>query len=99
MRVLESSVTLSAVSKKHRREILVRMIFASLALHAVLLLVGLGGAQELVKVPRIGFQLDAPMSAFPARIEGFRQGRRELGYIEGKNILIEWRWKSRHRRI
>jgi putative ABC transport system substrate-binding protein len=67
------------------------MIFASMALHAVLLLVGLVGAQELVKVPRIGFQLDAPMSAFPARIEGFRQGLRELGYIEGKNILIEWR--------
>ena len=42
-------------------------------------------------VPRIGFQLDAPASTIAARIEGFREGLRELGYIEGKNIIIEWR--------
>ena len=48
-------------------------------------------AQQPAKVPRIGFQLDAPVSATAARIEGFRQGLRELGYVEGKNIIIEWR--------
>src|SRR5262245_34685721 len=48
-------------------------------------------AQQPAKVPRIGFQLDAPVSVMTARIEGFRQGLRELGYIEGKNIVIEWR--------
>ena len=48
-------------------------------------------AQQPTKVPRIGFQLDSPVSAVAARIEGFRQGLRELGYIEGKNIIIEWR--------
>ena len=48
-------------------------------------------AQQPTKVPRIGFQLDAPASVMTARIEGFRQGLRELGYIEGKNIIIEWR--------
>jgi putative ABC transport system substrate-binding protein len=48
-------------------------------------------AQQSVKVPRIGFQLDAPTATASARIEGFRQGLRELGYIEGKNIIIEWR--------
>ena len=48
-------------------------------------------AQQPAKIPRIGFQLDSPASAVTARIEAFRQGLRELGYIEGKNIIIEWR--------
>lgn len=48
-------------------------------------------AQQPGKIPRIGLQTDAPVSAVAARIEGFRQGLRELGYIEGKNIIIEWR--------
>ena len=48
-------------------------------------------AQQPTKIPRIGFQLDNPASAIAARIEGFRQGLRELGYIQGKNIIIEWR--------
>lgn len=48
-------------------------------------------AQQPAKVPRIGFQLDSPVSAVTGRIEGFRQGLRELGYIEGKTIIIEWR--------
>ena len=45
-------------------------------------------AQQPVKVPRIGY-LSA--SANAPRIEAFRQGLRELGYVEGKNIAIEWR--------
>src|SRR5258705_5960580 len=48
-------------------------------------------AQQPAKVPRIGFQLDAPASAMTARTEAFREGLREFGYIEGKNIIIEWR--------
>jgi putative ABC transport system substrate-binding protein len=48
-------------------------------------------AQQPTKIPHIGFQLDAPASSATARIEAFRQGLRELGYIEGKNIIIEWR--------
>jgi ABC-type uncharacterized transport system substrate-binding protein len=53
--------------------------------------VGMAQAQQAKKVPQIGF-LGAPsLSAMAARIEAFRQGLRELGYIEGKNIVIEWR--------
>jgi len=48
-------------------------------------------AQQPTKVPHIGFLLDAPVSAMAARVEGFRQGLRDLGYVEGKNIVIEWR--------
>ena len=47
--------------------------------------------QQPTKIPRIGFQLDAPASSLASRIEAFRQGLRELGYIEGKNLVIEWR--------
>src|SRR5438132_10756850 len=48
-------------------------------------------AQQPTKVPRIGFLAVAPLSTFSARTEAFRQGLRELGYVEGKNIVIEWR--------
>ena len=48
-------------------------------------------AQQPTKVPRIGYQLDSPASAVTSRTEAFRQGLRELGYVEGKNIIIEWR--------
>ena len=49
-------------------------------------------AQQPTKVPRIGFLTAASPSAIAARIEAFRQGLRELGYVEGKNIVIEWRY-------
>jgi putative ABC transport system substrate-binding protein len=46
-------------------------------------------AQQPTKIPRIGFLgLNSPSSA---RIETFRQGLGELGYVESKNIVIEWR--------
>ncbi len=48
-------------------------------------------AQQPAKVPRIGFLATTPLSANLARIEAFRQGLRELSYVEGKNIVIEWR--------
>ena len=49
-------------------------------------------AQQPKKVPRIGFLSGVSPSAISARIEAFRQGLRELGYVEGKNIVIEWRY-------
>ena len=48
-------------------------------------------AQQPTKVPRIGYLTGNPFSNSPARTEALRQGLRELGYEEGKNILIEWR--------
>jgi len=49
-------------------------------------------AQQPKKVPRIGYVFGTTPSANMARIEAFRKGLRELGYVEGKNIIIESRW-------
>jgi putative ABC transport system substrate-binding protein len=49
-------------------------------------------AQQPTKVPRIGFFSSSSPSDISARVEAFRQGLRELGYVEGKNILIEYRY-------
>ena len=48
-------------------------------------------AQQPTKVPRIGYLSAGSFSSLAGRIEAFRQRLRELGYVEGKNIVIEWR--------
>ena len=48
-------------------------------------------AQQSAKIPRVAYLSNARFSEIPYRVEGFRQGLRELGYIEGKNIVVEWR--------
>jgi len=48
-------------------------------------------AQQPTKVPRIGWLTAGSLSSNLARQQAFRQGLSELGYVEGKNILIEWR--------
>ncbi|MBI3106618.1 MAG: ABC transporter substrate-binding protein [Candidatus Rokubacteria bacterium] len=49
-------------------------------------------AQQAAKVPRIGF-LGNSTAALEANLVGpFREGLRDLGYVEGRNILIEYRW-------
>jgi putative ABC transport system substrate-binding protein len=46
-------------------------------------------AQQAAKIPRIGWLTGGGLSTEAG--EAFRQGLRELGYVEGKNIVIEWR--------
>ena len=48
-------------------------------------------AQQPTKVTPIGYLSSVSLSANAARIEAFRQGLRELSYVEGGNIVIEWR--------
>jgi putative tryptophan/tyrosine transport system substrate-binding protein len=46
-------------------------------------------AQQPKKVHRIGFLLSP--SADRERVEAFRQGLRQLGYVEGQNVIVEYR--------
>ena len=49
-------------------------------------------AQQRGKVWRIGFLGAASASSFAGRVEALRAGLRDLGYVEGKNLVIEFRW-------
>ena len=53
--------------------------------------VSVAQAQQPTKIPRVAHVLASSPAAVPARIEAFRQGLRELAYVEGKNIVVEWR--------
>jgi len=48
-------------------------------------------AQQHRKIPHVGYLTISSLSSNVARNEAFRRGMRELGYVEGKNIVIEWR--------
>jgi putative ABC transport system substrate-binding protein len=59
------------------------------------ILFAIGGspeAQQSASIPRIGILSTSSGSVFSARVEAFRQRLRELGYVEGKNIVIEYRY-------
>jgi putative ABC transport system substrate-binding protein len=49
-------------------------------------------AQPAAKIARIGYLGPVSPSAGARLLESFRQGLRELGYVEGQNILIDYRW-------
>ena len=56
-------------------------------------------AQPAGKVPRVAYLSASSAASATWAVEAFRQGLRELGYIEGRNILIEYRWadgRERH---
>src|SRR5262247_3174337 len=49
-------------------------------------------AQQAAKVPRIGFLSLTSPSDRPLLLDAFRQGLRELGWVEGQNIAIDYRY-------
>ena len=49
-------------------------------------------AQQPTTVPRIGFLSAVPLSSMSTRVEAFRHGLREVGHVEGQNIVVEYRF-------
>ena len=59
----------------------------------VQLIIGIvADAQQPAGIPRIGILIAPSASSFSARVEALRRRLRELGYVEGKNIVIEYRY-------
>jgi putative tryptophan/tyrosine transport system substrate-binding protein len=79
------------VTRWSRRQIVQGMGAAGLGL-----LAGCGRlpwqAQPAARIPRIGFLSAGLPSASVDRVEAFRQALRELGYVEGENVVIEYRY-------
>jgi putative ABC transport system substrate-binding protein len=68
-----------------------KLIYLGALCPVLLALCNSAEAQQLAKVARIGFLSTASLSALSPRLEAFRQGLRELGYVEGKNLAMEYR--------
>ena len=65
-----------------------------LSILLVIAVMGVGAkvdAQQPTKIPRIGFLITSSAAVIAPRMDAFQQGLRELGYVEGKNIVIERR--------
>jgi len=75
------------------RRALMRVVGVSLIVALVGMLAAplIALAQQPTTIPRIGFLSFAPLSSITARTEAFRQGLSDLGYVEGRNITIDWR--------
>jgi len=61
----------------------------------VAIVTGLGTivhAQQTAKIARVGFLTASDPKTLASRLESFRQGLRDLGYFEGKNMVLEIRW-------
>ena len=76
-----------AVTSKTGANPMFRSIVICLLLTVLLFTISPAQAEQPAKIPRIGYL--GGFSTDSTRIDAFRQGLRELGYVEGKNIVIE----------
>jgi len=89
--MLPNKATVYGLSPVTRSKTVSRKILC-LALSALLLALSFpADAQQPKKIPRIGYLTATSLSAIAGRTEAFRQGLREFGYVEGKNIVTEHR--------
>jgi putative tryptophan/tyrosine transport system substrate-binding protein len=56
-------------------------------------------AQQPKKIPRVGYLAAVSASADAPRLEAFRQGLRDLGYVEGQNIVLDFRHTDKFERL
>jgi len=71
---------------------MVKELAAVIVATAILNAVNVSDAQQVKKIPRIGLLSVSSTATMLARVEAFRRGLRDLGYTEGKNIFIEYRY-------
>src|SRR5882762_4539195 len=79
-----------------------RTFLGTLALGLLAFPLGPFAQQQPPRIVRIGFlgQTSASLSASVIRVEALRTGLRDLGYVEGKNLTIEFRWaEGKHERL
>jgi putative ABC transport system substrate-binding protein len=72
-------------------EELKKMFKLTVIIATLLVCLGITEAQQPSRIPRIGYLTNTPFSASPELEDAFRQGLRDFSYVEGKNIVIEWR--------
>src|SRR5262249_54488414 len=68
------------------------MWLTSISLVLLLAAAPVADAQSPGTVPRIGYVWSGPPGSDPEEVRGLRQGLRELGYVEGRNLVIEYRY-------
>jgi putative ABC transport system substrate-binding protein len=80
-------------SKNKGSETMIRRINVCLLITALLFTVSPAHAQQPAKIPRIGWVSGSGDPNTPGpQVEAFRQGLRDIGYVEGKNMVVEYRY-------
>ena len=70
-----------------------RSVVGRITLVLTILVVPLAsGGQQRAKIPRLGFLSPGSPATVGADVQAFRQGLRELGWLEGQHLVIEYRW-------
>jgi putative tryptophan/tyrosine transport system substrate-binding protein len=69
-----------------------RSSFLYLPLTARLFTASFAEAQPSRKVAKIGVLFPGSPAAYSQRTEAFLQGMKEVGYVDGKTVSVEWRW-------